>query len=277
MASDEPKAKKIKLEEKKLSQNALFGMGNPLLDICAVVDKDFLDKYGLKPNDQILAEDKHKEIQLSRTVSSVSDGAHFDECAVLYLRARAGKKSCCTPKAILQCFEAESFVNIKGKKDWQGCLALRVGGRAQLIIGAAFLTLVLESCTLGEQILFTLMSHKLPLYGPVRLSLYSCAVNYGGSNPAARKAPDCTPHPGVEMQHWLLRPLWDFPLVFALAGGDIDLFLPRRVVAKCYKSVKAGRSLIAKLQAAVDLGQAVCFHAALNAGLMAHLITNRAE
>uniref|UniRef100_A0AAY5EGE9 Adenosine kinase n=1 Tax=Electrophorus electricus TaxID=8005 RepID=A0AAY5EGE9_ELEEL len=42
------------------SQNALFGMGNPLLDICAVVDKDFLDKYTLKPNDQILAEDKHK-------------------------------------------------------------------------------------------------------------------------------------------------------------------------------------------------------------------------
>uniref|UniRef100_A0A4W4HPE6 Adenosine kinase n=1 Tax=Electrophorus electricus TaxID=8005 RepID=A0A4W4HPE6_ELEEL len=41
-------------------QNALFGMGNPLLDICAVVDKDFLDKYTLKPNDQILAEDKHK-------------------------------------------------------------------------------------------------------------------------------------------------------------------------------------------------------------------------
>ncbi|XP_017319225.1 adenosine kinase isoform X3 [Ictalurus punctatus] len=43
-------------------QNALFGMGNPLLDMCAVVDKDFLDKYGLKPNDQILAEEKHKEM-----------------------------------------------------------------------------------------------------------------------------------------------------------------------------------------------------------------------
>uniref|UniRef100_A0A8B9JHX1 Adenosine kinase n=1 Tax=Astyanax mexicanus TaxID=7994 RepID=A0A8B9JHX1_ASTMX len=26
-------------------ENALFGMGNPLLDICAVVDKDFLDKF----------------------------------------------------------------------------------------------------------------------------------------------------------------------------------------------------------------------------------------
>lgn len=27
------------------SENTLFGMGNPLLDISAVVDKDFLDKY----------------------------------------------------------------------------------------------------------------------------------------------------------------------------------------------------------------------------------------
>uniref|UniRef100_A0A3P8Y3N3 Adenosine kinase n=1 Tax=Esox lucius TaxID=8010 RepID=A0A3P8Y3N3_ESOLU len=45
---------------KRKIENALFGMGNPLLDISAVVDKDFLDKYGLKPNDQILAEDKHK-------------------------------------------------------------------------------------------------------------------------------------------------------------------------------------------------------------------------
>ncbi|CAJ1067542.1 adenosine kinase isoform X2 [Xyrichtys novacula] len=44
------------------SPNSLFGMGNPLLDICAVVDKDLLDKYNLKPNDQILAEDKHKAL-----------------------------------------------------------------------------------------------------------------------------------------------------------------------------------------------------------------------
>ncbi|KAM8837548.1 adenosine kinase-like isoform 3-T3 [Spinachia spinachia] len=45
-----------------LSENTLFGMGNPLLDISAVVDKDFLDKFGLKLNDQILAEDKHKAL-----------------------------------------------------------------------------------------------------------------------------------------------------------------------------------------------------------------------
>ncbi|MGH0134640.1 UNVERIFIED_CONTAM: hypothetical protein FKN15_029720 [Acipenser sinensis] len=45
MAAEEPQAKRLKLEEKELSQNALFGMGNPLLDICAVVDKDLLDKF----------------------------------------------------------------------------------------------------------------------------------------------------------------------------------------------------------------------------------------
>ncbi|KAK9682095.1 hypothetical protein RND81_10G049800 [Saponaria officinalis] len=37
----------------------LLGMGNPLLDISAVVDDDFLNKYGIKLNDAILAEDKH--------------------------------------------------------------------------------------------------------------------------------------------------------------------------------------------------------------------------
>uniref|UniRef100_A0A6Q2YK47 Adenosine kinase n=1 Tax=Esox lucius TaxID=8010 RepID=A0A6Q2YK47_ESOLU len=90
MASGEPRAKKLRLSEEKkqdkpaekktpekktpekkspgkktsikLGPNSLFGMGNPLLDISAVVDKDFLEKYGLKPNDQILAEDKHKAL-----------------------------------------------------------------------------------------------------------------------------------------------------------------------------------------------------------------------
>uniref|UniRef100_A0A672JIP8 Adenosine kinase n=1 Tax=Salarias fasciatus TaxID=181472 RepID=A0A672JIP8_SALFA len=49
-------------QEKPHVPNTLFGMGNPLLDILVVVDKDFLDKYSLKPNDQILAEDKHKAL-----------------------------------------------------------------------------------------------------------------------------------------------------------------------------------------------------------------------
>ncbi|XP_006835988.1 PREDICTED: adenosine kinase isoform X4 [Chrysochloris asiatica] len=62
-AEEEPKPKKLKVEAQgALSENVLFGLGNPLLDISAVVDKDFLDRYSLKPNDQILAEDKHKEL-----------------------------------------------------------------------------------------------------------------------------------------------------------------------------------------------------------------------
>jgi len=35
-------------------------LGNPLLDISANVDEDFLSKYDLKPNNAILAEEKHK-------------------------------------------------------------------------------------------------------------------------------------------------------------------------------------------------------------------------
>lgn len=37
----------------------LVGCGNPLLDISANVDKKFLEKYQLKPNDAILASEMH--------------------------------------------------------------------------------------------------------------------------------------------------------------------------------------------------------------------------
>ncbi|XLR55403.1 hypothetical protein S83_006075 [Arachis hypogaea] len=40
----------------------LLGMGNPLLDISAVVDDEFLQKYDIKLNNAILAEDKHKSM-----------------------------------------------------------------------------------------------------------------------------------------------------------------------------------------------------------------------
>uniref|UniRef100_A0A8C8K697 Adenosine kinase n=1 Tax=Oncorhynchus tshawytscha TaxID=74940 RepID=A0A8C8K697_ONCTS len=59
---DNARHKTLQLLQNKPFPNSLFGMGNPLLDISAVVDKDFLEKYGLKPNDQILAEDKHKAL-----------------------------------------------------------------------------------------------------------------------------------------------------------------------------------------------------------------------
>lgn len=37
-------------------------MGNPLLDISAIVDKDFLAKYEMEPNNAILATEKHKNL-----------------------------------------------------------------------------------------------------------------------------------------------------------------------------------------------------------------------
>lgn len=40
----------------------LLGMGNPLLDILATVDTSFLEKYNLKPNNAILADESHKAL-----------------------------------------------------------------------------------------------------------------------------------------------------------------------------------------------------------------------
>ena len=42
-----------------VEEGVLLGMGNPLLDISAVVDQAFLDKWELKMNNAILAEEKH--------------------------------------------------------------------------------------------------------------------------------------------------------------------------------------------------------------------------
>ncbi|RDX91182.1 Adenosine kinase 2, partial [Mucuna pruriens] len=57
----------------------LLGMCNPLLDISAVVDNDFLQRYGIKLNDAILAEDKHKpmyeELANKSNVEYIAGGA----------------------------------------------------------------------------------------------------------------------------------------------------------------------------------------------------------
>lgn len=45
--------------DQELPEGALVGMCNPLLDIQADVGLDLLDKYGMKQNDAILAEEKH--------------------------------------------------------------------------------------------------------------------------------------------------------------------------------------------------------------------------
>jgi hypothetical protein len=41
-------------------EGMIVGLCNPLLDISASADLPFLEKYGLEPNNAILAEDKHK-------------------------------------------------------------------------------------------------------------------------------------------------------------------------------------------------------------------------
>ncbi|XP_047958772.1 adenosine kinase 2-like isoform X2 [Salvia hispanica] len=83
----------------------LLGMGNPLLDISAVVDQAFLDKYGLKSNDAIMAEDKHLPM--------------YDEMAsnykVDYIAGGATQNSIRVAQWMLQIPGATTFIGSIGK------------------------------------------------------------------------------------------------------------------------------------------------------------------
>lgn len=48
--------------ENAVKEGIILGMGNPLLDIAATVDKALLEKYELDENNAILAEDKHQPL-----------------------------------------------------------------------------------------------------------------------------------------------------------------------------------------------------------------------
>ncbi|KAK9505047.1 hypothetical protein O3M35_009197 [Rhynocoris fuscipes] len=65
--------------ETVLREAMLVGMGNPLLDISVVTDGELLKKYGLKPNDAILASDKHmplyKELTENYNVDYIAGGS----------------------------------------------------------------------------------------------------------------------------------------------------------------------------------------------------------
>ncbi|CAB0017227.1 unnamed protein product [Nesidiocoris tenuis] len=50
-------------------EGMLLAMGNPLLDISAVVGSELLEKYGMKPNDAILAEKKHMPLYSELTAN----------------------------------------------------------------------------------------------------------------------------------------------------------------------------------------------------------------
>ena len=60
-----------------VSEGTFLGMGNPLLDISAVVKKELLDKYELKANDAILyeKEDIYEDLNKDYAVEFIAGGA----------------------------------------------------------------------------------------------------------------------------------------------------------------------------------------------------------
>ncbi|EPS70152.1 hypothetical protein M569_04611, partial [Genlisea aurea] len=86
-------------------EGILLGMGNPLLDISAKVDHDFLEKYDLKPNNAILAEEKHIPL--------------YDELAsnykVEYIAGGATQNSIRVAQWMLQIPGATSYIGSIGK------------------------------------------------------------------------------------------------------------------------------------------------------------------
>jgi len=68
------------------SKVSLLGLGNPLLDISSPVDDGFMKKYGIKPANAILAEDKHlpmyQELSQMESVEYIGGGATLNTIRV---------------------------------------------------------------------------------------------------------------------------------------------------------------------------------------------------
>lgn len=92
-----------------------MGMGNPLLDISSTVGQDVLDKYEVKLNDAILAEEKHmpiyEELVLKYNASFIAGGATQNSIRVAqWMLSGAGKSEKST--AFMGCVGEDNF----GKK-----------------------------------------------------------------------------------------------------------------------------------------------------------------
>jgi len=105
-----------------LSENVLLGMGNPLLDISATVEKDLLTKHNLKSNDAILTEDEQifKDLIEGHKVDYIAGGATQNTIRVA--QWILGKKSLCAymgcvgrddSSKILEEKASEAGVNVK--------------------------------------------------------------------------------------------------------------------------------------------------------------------
>lgn len=87
---------------------SILGMGNPLLDVSAVVDESFLKKYGLDKNNQILAEDKHQPMYKEMA----------DLPGVEYIPGGATQNSIRIAQWMLQVAGATSYIGCVGKDDF---------------------------------------------------------------------------------------------------------------------------------------------------------------
>ncbi|GJP47204.1 hypothetical protein CLOM_g6421 [Closterium sp. NIES-68] len=133
-------------------EGVLLGMGNPLLDISAVVDEAFLNKYDVKLNNAILAEEKHvpmyQELKDKYPVEYIAGGATQNSIRVAQWMLQ-------TPKAVsyMGCIGKDEFgkemtknctsvgVNVHYREDdttpTGTCAVLIVGGERSLIANLA--------------------------------------------------------------------------------------------------------------------------------------------
>jgi hypothetical protein len=105
---------------------ALLCLENPLLDIQAVGDEALLEKYGLKPNDAILAEAKHaglyEDLLNNYDAKLIADGAaqNTARCAQ-YLTYEIRARLMIQMEPAMRLLEASSLVLWKASR-WPGAL-----------------------------------------------------------------------------------------------------------------------------------------------------------
>eukprot|EP00731_Ephydatia_muelleri_P024030 Em0016g301a len=91
-----------------IAEGVLFGMCNPLLDISAIVPSEYLDKYGLKQNDAILAEPRHMPIYRELV----------DQYTVDYIAGGSGQNAIRVAQWMLQKRFATSYIGCVGKDEF---------------------------------------------------------------------------------------------------------------------------------------------------------------
>ncbi|CAN8072471.1 unnamed protein product [Agarophyton chilense] len=94
--------------EDAIAEGVILGMGNPLLDISAAVSDEVLSKYGLEPNNAILAEQKH--MPLYEELAAVDD--------VIYIAGGATQNSIRVAQWMLQKGKATSYFGAIGDDEF---------------------------------------------------------------------------------------------------------------------------------------------------------------